>query len=113
MDIKYVIYFLIGGSVVSLVTYFASHSKGLISAFFANLPVITLTTFIIIYFEAGEKNVLIYAKSLFVMLFPWLAYIFSVIFLGSKIGIIPSLLIGLTFYLIISYIIIKNFFIIT
>lgn len=107
MELKYLFYFFIGGLVVSLVSYFAGHSKGLIAAFFANLPVITCVTFIIIYFESGEKNVIIYAKSLLIMLFPWLTYIFSVIFLGSKIGIIPALLTGLAAYFVISYFIIK------
>ncbi|MCX7770980.1 MAG: hypothetical protein N2202_07860 [Proteobacteria bacterium] len=92
---------------MSIVSYFASHSKGLVAAFFANLPVITFVTFIIIYFESGEKNVILYAKSLLIMLFPWLAYIFSIIILGSKIGIIPSLIIGLTTYFIISFFIMK------
>jgi len=40
MEMKYLLYFFLGGSVVSLVSYFANHSKGLIAAFFANLPVI-------------------------------------------------------------------------
>ncbi len=107
MELKYILYFVIGGTTVSLVSYFASHAKGLIAAFFANLPVITLVTFIIIYLQSGEKNVILYAKSLLIMLFPWLAYIFSVILLGPKIGIIPSLIFGLGTYLLISFFIIK------
>ena len=107
MEIKYLLYFFLGGSVVSLVSYFASHSKGLIAAFFANLPVITFVTFLIIYLESGQENVVIYAKSLLIMLFPWLAYIFAVILLSSRIGVIPSLLAGLTLYLLSAYLIIK------
>lgn len=107
MEIKYILYFILGGGVVSLVSYFASHSKGLIAAFFANLPVITLVTFIIIYLESGEKNVVDYAKSLLIMLFPWLSYIFSVIFLSPKIGVIPALVTGLGIYFLLSFVIIK------
>ncbi len=106
MELKYLLYFLIGGTVVSLVTYFAGNAKGLLAAFFANLPVITLITFLTIYSEAGEKAVVEYAKSLIVMLFPWLAYIFSIIFLTQRIGLIPSLAIGLASYFIFSYLII-------
>lgn len=109
MEFKYVLYFFLGGTVVSLVSYFASHSKGLIAAFFANLPVITLVTFIIIYFESGREPVIEYAKSLLIMLFPWLSYIFSIILLGPKIGILPSLVIGLISYFLFSLLIIKNF----
>lgn len=107
MEIKYLFYFLVGGIVVSTVTYFASHSKGLIAAFFANLPVITFVTFLTIYFESGQDAVILYAKSLLIMLLPWLLYIFAVLLLGSKIGIPLSLIAGLTGYLIFAYLIIK------
>lgn len=107
METKYFIYFLVGGATVSLVTYFASHSKGLLAAFFANLPVITFITFLTIYYESGQRAVLEYAKSLLIMLFPWLSYIFTVIFLGRKIGIPLSLFIGLVFYLVFAYLIMK------
>ncbi len=107
MELKYVFYFIFGGLIVSLVSYFASHAKGLIAAFFANLPVITFITFLLIYFEAGEKNVLNYAKSLLIMLPPWLAYILSIILLSPKLGVIPSLVIGLGNYFLLSFFIIK------
>lgn len=108
MELKYIIYFLIGGTVVSLVTYLAGSAKGLLAAFFANLPVITLITFLTIYSNAGEKAVVEYAKGLIFMLFPWLAYIFSVIFLTQRIGLMPSLAIGLASYFILSYLIINS-----
>jgi uncharacterized membrane protein (GlpM family) len=98
MEIKYLLYFLTGGVVVSVVTYFASHAKGLLAAFLANLPVITMITFLTIYFESGQKAVISYAEGLVIMLFPWLAYIFSVIFLTKRFGFIPSLIIGISLY---------------
>lgn len=107
MEVKYIIYFLIGGTVVSLVTYLAGTAKGLLAAFFANLPVITFITFLTIYADAGEKAVVDYAKGLLIMLFPWFAYIFSVIFLTYRIGLIPSLALGLVFYFMFSYLIIN------
>lgn len=107
MEIKYLFYFIIGGTIVSLVTYLAGNAKGLLAAFFANLPVITLITFLTIYSEAGEEAVVEYAKGFIIMLFPWLAYIFSVIFLTQRLGLMPSLFIGLASYFILSYIIIN------
>jgi len=100
MEIKYLLYFLIGGLVVSIVTYFASHAKGLLAAFLANLPVITMITFLTIYFESGQKSVISYAQGLIIMLFPWLAYIFTVIFLTKRLGLIPSLIIGISLYIL-------------
>jgi hypothetical protein len=107
MGIKYFLYFLIGGLIVSVVTYFASHAKGLLAAFFANLPVITAITFLTIYLESGQKAVVSYAVGLIIMLFPWLAYIFIIIFLTHRLGFIPSLVIGILLYIFIAYLIIS------
>lgn len=107
MEAKYIIYFLVGGTIVSVVTYLASHAKGLLAAFVANLPVITLITFLIIYFESGQKSVISYAQGLVIMLFPWLAYIFSIIFLTNRIGFISSLVIGVSLYLLTAFLIIS------
>lgn len=106
MELKYVLYFLIGGTIISVVTYFASHAKTMVAAFFATLPVMTLITFLTIYYEAGQKAVVPYAHGLIIMLFPWLAYIGAVIFLTPRVGVIPSLLIGIFLYLVLAYIII-------
>jgi uncharacterized membrane protein (GlpM family) len=107
MELKYLLYFLTGGVIVSVVTYFASHARGLLAAFFANMPAITLITFLLVYHESGQKEVVLYAKGLMVMLLPWLAYIFSIIFLTERLGLIPSLAIGFSLYLSLAFLIIS------
>lgn len=104
---KYFLYFLAGGVIVSVVTYFAGQTKGLLAAFIASLPAITLITFLAVYFEAGQKAVISYAEGLIIMLFPWLAYIFAIIFLTPRLGFIPSLIIGISLYLLLAYLIIS------
>lgn len=108
MEMKYVLYFLMGGAIVSVVTYFASHAKGLLAAFIANLPVITFITFLTIYYESGQDAVISYAKGLLIMLLPWLVYIFAVILLSQRVSFIPSLLVGLVLYLILGYILLTK-----
>ena len=103
METKYLFYFLIGGIVVSVVTFFASNARGLLAAFFANLPVVTMITFLTIYFESGREAVVSYAEGLIIMLFPWLTYIFSIIFLSKRIGFFPSLMIGISLYLVCAF----------
>lgn len=112
MEIKYILYFLAGGTVVSVVTYFASEAKGLLAAFIANLPVITLITFLTIYFESGQTAVVSYAQGLVIMLLPWLAYVLSIIFFTKKAGLIPSLIIGIILYICLAFLIMnaKKFF---
>ena len=109
MALKYLLYFLLGGSVVSIVTYYASHSRTILAAFLANLPVMTLITFLMIYREAGEGAVVPYAKSLLIMLGPWLLYIFTVILMTPRAGLIPSLLAGMLCYLGFAYFILRRF----
>ncbi len=106
MGIKYILYFLIGGTIISVVTYFASHSRTMVAAFFANLPVMTLITFLTIFNEAGQKAVVPYAQGLIIMLFPWLVYIGAVILLTPRIGVLASLIGGISLYLFLAYIII-------
>ena len=91
---------------MTIVTYLASHAKGLLAAFVANLPAITFITFLMIYLDSGQKAVISYAKGLIIMLFPWLAYIFSVIFLTGRFGLISSLFIGLSLYILTAFLII-------
>ncbi|MBF0506515.1 MAG: DUF3147 domain-containing protein [Nitrospirae bacterium] len=109
MALKYILYFLIGGTVISAVTYFASHAKSLLAAFIANMPVITLITFLTIYHETGQKAVVPYAKGLIIMLFPWLAYIFAIILFTPRLGFLPSLITGLALYMTIASVILIKF----
>ncbi len=91
---------------MTVVTYFAGHSKGLLSAFFANLPIITLITFLTVFSEAGPDAVVSYARGLMLMLFPWLAYISSVIFLTPRLGVPLSIATGIFFYFVLAFLII-------
>ncbi|HKN18327.1 MAG TPA: hypothetical protein VJW95_00915 [Dissulfurispiraceae bacterium] len=109
MELKYVLYFLIGGMVISVVTYFASHARPLLAAFIANMPVITLVTFLTIYHEAGQKEIVPYAKGLIMMILPWFMYIFAIIFLTPRLGFLPSLTTGFTLYVVLALIILKKF----
>ncbi|MDA8162874.1 MAG: hypothetical protein M0022_08260 [Desulfobacteraceae bacterium] len=96
--LKYLFYFIFGGALVSLVTWLASHSRGLLAAFFANMPTVTAITFITIYLESGPGGVVPYARALVLMLPPWLCYIVSVIFLTPRLGFAASLALGVFLY---------------
>lgn len=95
MGWKYLLYFLFGGLLVSGVTYLANQSRGLLAAFIATLPVMTTSTFLLIYFNTGQEAVISYAKGLVVMVFPWLLFVFVVIVLAPRTGFIVSLIAGL------------------
>ena len=109
MELKFFLYFLIGGVVISIVTYFASHARPLLAAFLANMPVMTIVTFLTIYHEAGQKVIVPYAKGLIIMLLPWLTYIFAIIVLTPRIGFRPSLITGFILYVVFAFIILKRY----
>ncbi len=109
MGFKYFLYFLFGGVITSAVTYFANTSRGLFAAFIGTLPVITISTFLLIYFNAGQAAVLAYAKGLIIMIVPWMVFILSVIFLAPKTHFIFSLIVGLLLQVVIALLILNGF----
>jgi len=95
MGPKYFLYFLFGGLITSAVTYLANNSRGLLAAFIGTLPMITISTFLLIYFNAGQTAVLAYAKGLIIMIIPWMIFILTVIFLSPRLNFLSSLVIGI------------------
>lgn len=107
--LKYFFYFLVGGIITSAVTYLANHAKGMIAAFIGTLPIITISTFLLIYFNSGQGSVLAYAKGLIIMIVPWIIFILTVIFLTPRMHFISSLIIGICLQIIIALLILMKF----
>lgn len=107
MELKYFLYFLFGGIITSAVTYLANNARGLLAAFIGTLPIITISTFLLIYFNTGQDAVLAYAKGLIIMILPWLIFILSVIFFTPRINFLSSLIIGLCLQVVIALIILR------
>ncbi len=59
----YVLYFLIGGTVVSLVAYIGAHGNGMVAALVASIPVLFITNMVLLYNNGGLSAGLIYAKA--------------------------------------------------
>ncbi len=108
MELKYLLYFIVGGIITSLVTYLANHAKSLLAAFVGTLPFITVSTFLLIYLNTGQQAVVSYAKGLLIMIVPWLVFILSVILLTPRIRFFYSLMIGLSLQFILAFLIMRN-----
>ena len=89
--IKFILYFLVGGTIVSLVSYLGSSGRGLLSAFVATFPAITLVTMIFIYLEGGLTVTHSYAKGLALFFPAWFAYLLFVVFALPRWGIWKTL----------------------
>jgi len=72
---KYVLYFVIGGTVVSLTTYLGSLGRSWLAAFITTFPALTGLTFILMYLNAGVEPTVPYARNLLYFVVPWLAYV--------------------------------------
>jgi len=108
MDAKFIsLYFVLGGTVVALVSYFGSQGKGLMAAFIALFPSVTVLTLFTIYYAGGVTATTSYFKSLLLLLPAWLLYVIPVLFLLPKLGPVPSVLIGITMYTCAAFLTIK------
>jgi hypothetical protein len=72
---KYALYFVIGGTVVSLTTYLGSLGRSWLAAFITTFPALTGLTLILMYLNTGVEPTVPYARNLLYFVVPWLAYV--------------------------------------
>ncbi|MDI3484146.1 MAG: hypothetical protein PWQ74_733 [Methanobacteriaceae archaeon] len=104
-NIKLIFYFILGGIVVSLTTYFGSKEKGVLAAFIAMFPSVTVLTLSTIYLEAGMRPVLSYLKGLLILTPVWIIYLICLVYMAPKHGFWPALVSGVALYLILAWLI--------
>jgi hypothetical protein len=68
---KSVMYFVLGGVMVSLSTYLGTMGRGFLAAFVSTFPAITGVTIVLIYLNSGNEHAYIYAKHLLWLLPAW------------------------------------------
>ncbi len=98
--VKYGLYFLLGGLLVSTSTYVGSMGRGFLAAFASTFPAITGMTFVLIYLNGGADNTLSYAKHLLWFVPPWLAYVSFIILVLPRLGFWIAMLGGFTIYMV-------------
>jgi hypothetical protein len=96
---KYAMYFLLGGLLVSVSSYVGAKGQGFMAAFASTFPAITGMTFVLIYLNGGTENTLSYAKHLLWFVPPWVAYVSFIILSLNRLGFWPAMLGGLTLYI--------------
>jgi uncharacterized membrane protein (GlpM family) len=98
------LYFVIGGLVVSVVTYFGSQGKSELAVFIAFLPSTTLITLCTIYLAGGTGAAVSYAKSMLILLPAWVLYVVGIIFLLPRLGLVVALLVSVAAYLVAAFV---------
>lgn len=101
------LYFVTGGLVVALTTYYGSQAKGLVAAFIAFLPSVTILTISTIYLHGGQQATASYLKSMIVLTPSWVLYVAATWLFLPRLGLAPALIIGVTVYIAASLLTIK------
>ena len=96
---KYALYFLLGGTLVSISTYFGTQGKSFLAAFASTFPAITGATFVLLYLNGGTENLVAYAKQLLWFVPPWLIYVASMILGVPRLGFWPAMAGSLALYM--------------
>ena len=97
--VKYAVYFLLGGTIVSLSTYLGSQGKSFLAAFASTFPTITGATFVLIYLNGGNDAIVSYAKNLLWFVPPWIVYVVSMIAGIPRFGFWPAMIGSLVLYM--------------
>src|SRR5437879_13817029 len=92
---KYALYFVIGGTVVSLTTYLGSLGRSWLAAFVTTFPALTGITFILMYLNAGSEPTVPYARNLLYFVVPWLAYVGFYLLPIARLGFLVTLTVAI------------------
>ena len=96
--VKYAVYFLLGGTIVSLSTFLGSQGKSFLAAFASTFPAITGATFVLLYLNGGNDAIVGYAKNLLWFVPPWIVYVTVMIVGIPRFGFWPAMVCSLVFY---------------
>ena len=97
--LKYGLYFLLGGSLVSLSTYIGAQGRGFLAAFISTFPAITGVTIILIYLNGGSDPAQEYAKHLLWLVPAWVIYVGCLIVGIHRFGFWPAIAGSITLYM--------------
>jgi uncharacterized membrane protein (GlpM family) len=100
--LRYLLYFVIGGTVVSLTTWLGSLGQSWLAAFITTFPALTGLTFILMYLNAGVEPTVPYARHLLYFVVPWLTYVGFYIMTIDRFGFWLALLGSVTLFVAVA-----------
>jgi len=95
---SYVLYFLIGGTLVTAVAYVGKHGDGMTAAFVASLPVLFITNVFLLYQNGGVPAGLSYARGALLYLPMFVGCVLLTIVLLPRIEAPLAVLAGVSVY---------------
>jgi len=97
---QYIIYFFIGGGIVTLVAYIASRGNLFLATLIGNIPVLFLLNVLLVYRENGVSGSIVYTKGVLLMLPIFILFIAITILLIPRLGMPKAIMMALPIYLI-------------
>lgn len=97
--VKYAVYFLLGGTIVSLSTYLGAKGNSFLAAMVSTFPAITAATFILLYVNGGGTTTVDYARNLMWFVPPWIVYVTAMIMGIPRLGFWPAMAGSLVLYM--------------
>lgn len=94
----YLLYFLIGGTVVTAVAYIGGRGNGVLAAFVASLPVLFLLNVLLMYRNGGIAASITYTKGSLLFLPAFACYAALTVWLLPHLGMPKALVLGLPIY---------------
>lgn len=92
MLLEYLLYFVAGGSIVSLVVYLAEQGHPFLSGIALVFPSVTMLSFYLIGRTTGSAAVVESAKSaLFATFIVWVPYVLVIVYLTPRLGVNSAL----------------------
>jgi hypothetical protein len=95
---SYVLYFLIGGTIVSAVAYVGTHADGKTAAFVAGLPVLFVINLLLLYQNGGISAGMSYARGALMYVPIFVACVGLTLFLLPRLPMPLALVAGLSLY---------------
>jgi ABC-type transport system involved in multi-copper enzyme maturation permease subunit len=94
---QYLLYFLIGGTIVALVAYFVNQGNQLLAILVGNIPVLFLLNIILAYRAGGSVSGIAYAKGALISLPFFIIFVLMVLLILPRVNtpavILPAMLV--------------------
>jgi hypothetical protein len=95
---QYVMYFILGGSLVALVAYLSGRGNPVLTTLVANIPVLFILNIFLMYRAGGVTGSMTYAKGALLLLPVFVLFIVVTMLLLPRLGLPLALLSGVTAY---------------
>jgi uncharacterized membrane protein (GlpM family) len=100
--VKYLLYFVIGGTVVSATTWLGSFGRSWLAAFVSTFPALTALSFILIYLNSGVGETIPYARHLLYFVVPWVAYVGLFLLTVDRLGFWSALACSVATFIVVA-----------